>query len=157
MKWLPIADFPNYEISDSGLVRRIDTKKEIAQNTKRGKHPYKRVHLSHEGVSKYLLVHRLVLTAFVGPCPKGEQALHKDDNPANNALDNLMWGTPKRNHETINRRGERNGRAKLTEDDVLTIRSSSCSTSELAQTYGVSQKYIQNILRRIVWQHIPQN
>ena len=157
MNWLPINQFPNYEISDEGIVRRIDTKKELAQSTKRGKRPYKRVHLSHKGVAKYVFVHRLVLTAFVGECPEGMQCLHDDDDPTNNRLSNLSWGTPKKNNETINRNGENNGRAILTEQDVLEIRSSKLSTKELALQFGRSQKYIQNILRGVVWKCIQQS
>lgn len=157
MKWLPISEFPNYEISDAGIVRRIDTKKVIAQNTKKGKHPYKRVHLSHEGVAKYVLVHRLVLRAFIGECPDGLECLHDDDDPTNNNLSNLSWGTRKRNHQTIDRHGEKNGRAKLTEDDVRFIRSSELSTKELAHMFSTTQKYIQNILRGVTWKCILQN
>ena len=157
MKWLPITEFPNYEISDAGIVRRIDTQKVIAQNTKRGKHPYKRVHLSHEGVSKYVLVHRLVLLAFVGPCPEGMQTLHKDDDPSNNNLSNLEWGTPKRNHETIDRTGENNGRSKLTPEDVIAIRASTELHTVLADLYGVAAGYISQIKKGKTWKCIPQN
>ena len=157
MKWLTIESFPNYEVSDTGLVRRIDTHKEIAQNPCRKKLPYRRVHLSHKGVAKYVFVHRLVLTAFVGDCPDGMQTLHADDDPTNNHLSNLSWGTPKRNHSTIDRKGEANGRAKLTEADVREIRSSLLSTKELAEVFHTSQKYIQNILRGVTWKCIQQN
>ena len=157
MKWLSIKQFPNYEISDEGIVRRIDSKRILKLNTKKGKRPYKRAHLSHEGVAKYVLVHRLVLSAFVGDCPEGMQCLHADDNPANNNLSNLSWGTPKRNHETIDRNGEKNGRAILTKAKVITIRQSQESTRSLAEQFNVSQKYIQNIQRGINWKSIPQN
>lgn len=157
MKWVPITEFPNYEISDTGIVRRIDTQRVIAQNTKRGKHPYKRVHLSHEGVSKYVLVHRLVLLAFVGPCPEGMQTLHKDDDPTNNNLSNLEWGTPKRNHETIDRTGENNGRSKLTPEDVIAIRASTELHTVLADLYGVAAGYISQIKKGKTWKCIPQN
>ena len=157
MNWLAIKQFPNYEISDHGTVRRIDTHKEIALNTKRGKHAYKRVHLSHKGVAKYELVHRLVLEAFVGPCPKGMQTLHADDDPANNRLSNLSWGTPKRNHDTINRNGEANGRAKLTAADVIAIRASDELHSVLASIYGVATGYISTIKSGKTWKCIQQN
>jgi hypothetical protein len=157
MKWLTIESFPNYEVSDTGLVRRIDTKKELAQNTKKGKHPYKRVHLSHEGVAKYVLVHRLVLFAFVGECPEGQQCLHADDDPSNNHLSNLCWGTPKKNHETIDRSGENNGRAKLTKEDVSFIRSSNQLHTVLAAQFNVAAGYISQIQRGKTWRFIPQN
>jgi len=157
MKWLPTKDFPNYEVSNEGLVRNANTKHILKLNTKKGTLPYKRVHLSNKGIAKYVLVHRLVLIAFVGDCPKGMQCLHADNNPANNNLSNLSWNTPKKNHETIDRKGERNGRAKLTETDVINIRKSQAATRSLAKQYNVSQKYIQNIQRGITWKHIPQD
>lgn len=42
---------------------------------------------------KKMYVHRLVLEAFTGPCPKGMECLHADDDPTNNHLTNLRWGT----------------------------------------------------------------
>ena len=157
MKWLTIQEFPNYQISDEGIVRRTDTHKVIKQNTKRGKHPYKRVHLSHEGVAKYVLVHRLVLTAFVGACPKGQQTLHLDDDPTNNCLSNLEWGTPRRNHSTIDRTGEKNGRCKLTPEQVIEIRSSSELHTVLAHRFGVAPGYISIIKKGKTWKCIVQN
>lgn len=38
-------------------------------------------------------VHRLVAAAFLGPCPAGQEVMHKDDNPGNARLDNLSYGT----------------------------------------------------------------
>ncbi|QZE10566.1 hypothetical protein SEA_SCOOBYDOOBYDOO_251 [Mycobacterium phage ScoobyDoobyDoo] len=43
--------------------------------------------------NKTRLVHRLVLEAFVGPCPPGMETRHLDDDPSNNRLSNLCWGT----------------------------------------------------------------
>ena len=39
------------------------------------------------------LVPRLVLEAFVGPCPPGMECCHRDDDPKNNRVDNLRWDT----------------------------------------------------------------
>lgn len=50
-------------------------------------------------------VHRLVLEAFVGPCPEGMECRHLDGNPANNKLDNLKWGTRKENQDDSKRHG----------------------------------------------------
>lgn len=38
-------------------------------------------------------MHRLVLLAFVGPCPDGMEACHANDIPTDNRLANLRWGT----------------------------------------------------------------
>lgn len=50
-------------------------------------------------------VHHLVLEAFVGPRPAGMQGCHRDDDPRNNALDNLRWDTPAGNKSDAVRRG----------------------------------------------------
>jgi hypothetical protein len=50
-------------------------------------------------------VHRLVLLAFVGPCPKGMEACHWDDNPGNNHLSNLRWDTSLANKRDMARNG----------------------------------------------------
>lgn len=44
-------------------------------------------------------VHSLVLEAFTGPCPEGMEARHLDDNPTNNRLENLVWGTRSENSQ----------------------------------------------------------
>jgi hypothetical protein len=153
-QWETIPSYPGYEVSSTGFVRSKRTGKVLAFNTKRGNHPYQRVHLCHNGKSRYLLVHRLVLEAFVGPCPDGKQALHLDNNPKNNHLTNLRWGTVEENHSTINRRGGANGRSKLTEDDVYYILQSSKPHADLARTFNVSSTTIQNIRNRKLWKHL---
>lgn len=42
-------------------------------------------------------MHRLVLSAFVGPAPEGMEALHRDGSRANNRIANLAWGTHAQN------------------------------------------------------------
>lgn len=42
-------------------------------------------------------VHRLVLTAFVGPCPDGMECLHGEGGALDNRLTNLRWGTKSEN------------------------------------------------------------
>ncbi|MDE2095631.1 MAG: HNH endonuclease [Patescibacteria group bacterium] len=79
------------------------------------------------GNKKYSLVHRLVLEAFIGPCPPGMECRHLNGNRSDNRLENLCWGTrienveDKRKHGTI-LRGEMNPNAKLTADTVIQIR-----------------------------------
>lgn len=58
-------------------------------------------------------VHRLVLQAFVGPCPTGKMCCHWDDGPKNNRLSNLRWDTRSKNvHDAV--RNGRNFRAART-------------------------------------------
>ncbi|WP_248099523.1 HNH endonuclease signature motif containing protein [Corynebacterium kefirresidentii] len=43
-------------------------------------------------------VHRLVMAAFVGPCPDGMEVCHNDGNPANNYVGNLRYDTHQANY-----------------------------------------------------------
>lgn len=69
-------------------------------------------------------MHRLLLLAFIGPCPEGMWCRHLDGNPKNNQLDNLCWGTIEENHQDrirhgTNRPGEENFLSKLTNEQVF--------------------------------------
>lgn len=108
-------------------------------------------------------VHRLVLEAFVGPCPAGMEACHGDGNPLNPALDNLRWDTPKRNNSIdkirngTTRSGERNHRAKLRDVDVIAIRGLAAAGARhriIADEFGVSQSVITTIVNRTAWRHV---
>ena len=91
-------------------------------------HAYVMLRRRGEKSQKQFLVHRLVLFAFVGPCPKGMECRHfPDRDPTNNKLENLSWGTRKqnandRNYHNTDNKGERNGSAKLTWGNVRKIR-----------------------------------
>jgi hypothetical protein len=79
------------------------------------------------GRANMRFVHRLVLEAFVGPCPEGmSSSLHHDDDPSNNRLSNLSWGTQKDNYADAVRNGrikvgDESPKAKLTSGEVLEI------------------------------------
>ena len=74
---------------------------------------YLTVRLSENGKSRIFRVHRLVLEAFVGPCPNGLEARHLDGNPANNNRNNLCWGTPAENTEDKRKHGRHTSKARF--------------------------------------------
>lgn len=43
--------------------------------------------------NRKLRVHHAVLLTYVGPRPLGMNGLHRDDDQANNTVENLYWGT----------------------------------------------------------------
>lgn len=112
---------------------------------------------------KYQLfrVHRLVMEAFVGPSPL--LVNHKNGVRNDNRLENLEYVT--RSQNQIHARdvlgtgteGERNGRAKLTEKDVLEMRRlrlEGATQKELITRFGVNRNMVQRILYRKAWTHI---
>lgn len=109
-----------------------------------------------------VLIHRLVLEAFVGPRPDGLEARHRDGDPTNNRLDNLLWGTSsdnendKRRHGTM-QYGERNGMTKLTEEQVREIISRHAngeSQRALAVAFGIRQPQVSRIVTGRRWGHL---
>jgi hypothetical protein len=171
-RWLPVPGYEGfYEVSDRGRVkslarvaRRRDGKpqpipEKILKPLANPSGHLKAV-LRCGGHRKESYVHRLVLQAFVGPCPEGMECCHNDGNPANNRLENLRWGTRASNmadklkHGT-HQRGERNGQAKLTQADVLAIRADPRLQWEIAADHGVDRTVVSDIKQRKTWAWLP--
>lgn len=120
---------------------------------------YRRVNLYIEGRLVRRLVHRLVLEAFVGPCPPGMQGCHNNGTRTDNRLCNLRWDTSSGNQRDRFAHGthllcERNPRAKLTHADVEAIRESydrGQSQQAIAKRFGVGQSQISRIIRAQSW------
>lgn len=125
--WLPVEGFPDYEVSDKGNVRTYKRRSASAEvpmlMNPMDFNGYKHVYL-HEGHlrrwgqggrGKKKRVHRLVLEAFIGLCPKGKECRHLDGNPSNNKLENLTWGTSKENASDQFRHGTRPFRRRCME------------------------------------------
>ncbi|MBM4587599.1 hypothetical protein GS507_05245 [Rhodococcus hoagii] len=100
--WRPVPGYEgSYEVSNHGQVRGLDRygsdgRRVAGRVLTPGRHHRDRhlqVNLCKDGVARTTLLHRLVLEAFVGPCPDGSVACHWDDDPDNNHVDNLRWGT----------------------------------------------------------------
>lgn len=89
-RWRRIPTKPAWDVSDRGAVRRRDTGA-VVNVDHSGRYP--RVSLGGERCR----IHTLVLRAFVGPRGEGEVALHHDDDPENNRLGNLSWGSAELN------------------------------------------------------------
>lgn len=84
-----------YKITKTGRVFGVKRGKYLKPRTDRD--GYKRVGLSKDGTLKTHLVHRLVADAYI-PVPVGcVEVCHKDNNPANNNVSNLYWGTHQEN------------------------------------------------------------
>lgn len=109
---------------------------------------------------KMVYVHRLAYEQHTGQkIPEGECVLHKCDNPPCCNPDHLRLGTNKDNSEDMVKkrrqaRGEKNSKAKLIKKQVIEIRASPKSQTQLAEEYGVSRQLIGMIKRCEVWRHL---
>jgi hypothetical protein len=161
--WKVINEFPSYAVSNLGRLKRIVRPKsgpgKVGDILKPGMSPYPQVGLSKDGKSRTHAVHVLVCRAFHGPkpTPKHEVA-HWDGDKLNARWDNLRWATSRENADDRVRlgeqRGERNGRSKLTEDDVREVRrllSLGRTQQSIADRFGVCQVTISEIALGQKW------
>lgn len=106
-RWRPVHGYSGlYEVSDQGRVRRLPRrglddrllrgKMLSVKGTGPGGRP--RVCLYKNGRRTWYLVYRLVLEAFVGPCPRGMESRHyRNPSVTDCRLSNLRWGTHREN------------------------------------------------------------
>ena len=91
--WKPVKSSPNYEISNNGSVRNINTGKvlKIATNN----HGYHLVCLSYNNKKQTSYIHRLIAEAFVPTDLDTRTSVvnHIDGNKSNNVIENLEWTT----------------------------------------------------------------
>lgn len=178
--WMPVVGFPDYEVSDTGRVRR--SRPDALNHACRvlvpwlGNHQYPTVSLARDGRAFRRLVHRLVCEAFHGPAPTpGHQVAHGDGTRWNARADNLRWATRAENmrdciahgtratgprHGRTTKpertpRGELHGHAKLSEAAVIAIRSATARTGRsLAAEYGISPATVCLIRSKKIWRHL---
>lgn len=108
-----------------------------------------------------IYTHRLAWLIAVGPIPEKMHVLHKCDNRCCVNPNHLFLGTQLDNvHDAVKKgrhpKGESNGQAKLTENDVLTIRRARGVISQraLANKFNVSQTTIKDAQLKKFWKHV---
>lgn len=111
--WRPVVGYEGlYDVSNVGRVRNAQRKR-LMKLAPRQHHGDLKVTLSNAGEASTLLVHRLVLAAFTGPCPPGLECLHGNGNPADNRVENLRWGSRPDNQRDSIRHGTHNCATKV--------------------------------------------
>lgn len=99
--WLPIKDFPNYEVSTEGRVRNVKTGYIKKLSIGGRKHDSLYTELVCNGVARTQNVARLVLTSFVKTPFCSGKIVHLDKNPLNNSLSNLEYADDTRCATTL--------------------------------------------------------
>jgi hypothetical protein len=115
-------------------------------------------------ISKSTLAHRVIWELINGEIPKGMLVCHHCDNPSCVNPGHLFLGTNDDNMldrklkgRNILFSGSLNSKAKLTEEDVASIRvkrSQGIKNIDLAKEYGVSSQLITRITQRTTWRHV---
>lgn len=166
----PINAFPGYGVSPDGAVwskwsnSGKQSRADWVQLKPGVNGGYHKVLLMRDGIRNQILVHRLVAEAFIGPIPVGKEVNHINGIKSDNRVENLEICSHQENraHACVvlgKGTGEGNGRAKLSETEVLEIRSQrkdGATLESLSVKYGVSTNQISRIHHKQRWAHLPE-
>lgn len=168
-QWKIIQDFPAYEISNHGRVRKFTKGKFIFKalrpNLKRSGYVY--ADLRNKATRKNSLVHRLVAQAFIPNPDSKPQVNHKNFKVNDNRAENLEWCTPKENSahtkshgRTRGLKGEDSARAILNNDLValiyLNCKLLRVSYNKAASMFGTNYSNVAHIMRGSRWGHVTK-
>lgn len=143
----------------NGAARRLKTH----VHKKSGRHY---VNVTANGVTRSILVNRLVALVFLPNPEKLPEVNHKDGDKGNNDLSNLEWASRSKNERHAQatglkgQRGSANPFARLTAEKVHVIRAnlgphpSKHMQQMAAIEYGVSESAIRDVIKRRTWRHI---
>lgn len=125
--------------------------------------------LSHwkDGKRTLHTAHRESYKAFSGPITDGLMVLHKCDNRSCFNPAHLFLGTQADNMQDMLRKGrgakntslfgEKHHQSKLTCDDVVFIRSSGLSVTDLCERFSISRSVIYSVKQGKTWRHLLHN
>lgn len=160
--WKDIPNFDGYQASDLGRIRaywkrgwtnrgsvRLATDDPRVIDPTVSSRGYLVVRIfDNKGKNRTKQVHRLVIEAFLGPCPDKHEGCHRDGDRLNPRLKNLYWGTRKQNSLDTVRHG-RNKKSVLTAyqiDEAISLKAAGATTIELSEKYGVRQCTVSQML-----------
>lgn len=171
-QWRPWPTNPDYEVSDHGNVRSwMRRGRETADPTSprllkprfRKDKKYASLSLRHpDGRTASRSIHSVVMEAWVGPRPEGEEVAHLNGNPSDNRLENLQYVTHVVNesHKALHgtrATGESVNGAVLAEWQVAEIRyldSRGVGHVKIGELFGVGHKYVSEIAAGQTWTHV---
>lgn len=171
--WCPISDYPDYDVSSLGAVRRknkvTSSKPGIPLAGYYDKYGYHIVILYLRGSRRARKVHRLVAAAFFGGIQDHMQINHKNGVKNDNRISNLELVTCSQNvkhsYDELGRKGkntnpskgEKHHNSRFTEEEIRQIRDlySQGETQKcIAKRFRTGQNHISRIIRRESWNHI---
>lgn len=167
MIWKVIKNYPNYSVSNTGLVKNNKSNRVLKPWISQGGYYILRL-----GNSTNKAIHRLVAETFIINFKNKKDVNHKNGIKLDNNVKNLEWTTRSENCQHSydnglstyrpfghkNSTGSKNCMAKLSESDIITIRrlrnSKNMTYSEIAKIYGVNQATIGYIVTNKTWKHV---
>lgn len=116
-----------------------------------------------DGSKAQFLVHRLVAITFLDNPEDKEQVNHKDGNKKNNHISNLEWASRQENMKHAfdtglnSNVGEKNGKARLSEKQVLEIYQlclDGLTNGQIADMYGINKNMVNLIKGKNSWGYL---
>ncbi len=178
--YLPIPGYDGYWVTDDGRVFSCYSKGRLlgfangrrvipggfvheltGSTSTRG---YRQVRLRRNEKGRHIYIHRLVLEAFVGPCPDKMETRHLDGDKKNNHVSNLKWGTQEENNDDKMKHGkipsgDCHKQAKLSSDDVheiVIMSRSGVMRKDVARRFGITPSNVHAIMSGRSWKHVTQ-
>ena len=165
--WKPIPNYWGYMVSNLGRVKSLTrevwvkptprTVGHVSLRKGRMLRPGRNTKYGHVTVSlgrhNSINVHRLVLLAFKGPCPKGKEVLHKNGKAWDNRLSNLRYGTRSENNIDISKMDRRKLKVKNV-IEIKTTKRKTNSVSNWAKKFKVSKSAIRRVLDNSNWKWV---
>jgi hypothetical protein len=157
MKWKIIKDFPDYLISDCGLVksqqrlveRNLNGKVHLKTINERILKPslrngYLFVTLRKNNSHKANMIHQMVASAFIGKRREVLVINHKDGNKLNNSADNLEYVSKQRNTQHFYQMiGKSSGKIPISHiPEIIDRISNGEACYKIAKEYNVSRNDI---------------
>ncbi len=141
-----------YQISNNGKVKSLKRisvihgvktwiNKEKIMKPSKDKKGYLVVNLNKDGRTEQCKVHRLVAIHFIGESDK-KCVCHRDNNPSNNNIKNLYWGTDLENQIQAWEDGLHKSNMKVCSIDKNGNRKSYNSQTEASIETGIPQQNI---------------
>ena len=87
-----VKGFPGYHVTKEGKLYRDGIEQKLFYH-----HRYLRRVIRNGNITKNIKIHRLVAEAYIPNPDNKPLVMHLDDNPLNNHVSNLKWGTHKEN------------------------------------------------------------
>ena len=169
-----VFDLP-YHVTRDGKVYRLKTQgwelRKLKIVTKGNRKSYRiRIHVADKKVDRHFSVSRLVAMAYI-PNPNNLPIVcHKDNNPLNNKVSNLYWGTQRMNIQQALREnrlttlftsennpgkgrfGYLNPWSKLTKEqevEIMELHNKGKSTGYISKKFGVGNECIRRVIKRL--------
>lgn len=151
-EWKAIKDFPLYEVSSDGRIRKATTKRIKAPEISKTGYPTIRLSCGKAATGKHFNIHRIVAETFIDNPNNYPCVNHIDGNKANNNVSNLEWCTYSHNNKhAYDQKLKKPYQMIITPEqriDVISLMKAGVRVKDIAKQYHVTESCIYKIRRR---------